>query len=304
MFEGLKFLSTKFVYIVYRVMCYFKRMPSTNILKALVNLSQALDFTLRTDLQGSNRITSVGISLESFVKDAFCGSFSINDLVEKEKAHRKHLSYIGNANNPPDFIISAGDAVEVKKIERAISPLALNSSYPKDKLYNDDPLITDACRTCEQKWVQKDFIYSVGVVQDNNLLSLMFVYGDCYAADRKIYLKTRQKVIDSVDQTPGIDFSETKEIGRINKVDPLGITYLRVRGMWGIENPRKVFDSLNLVAQEGRPLIVTILLKEKFDNFPNKDKEEITKVATRLEDVEVPNPNNPAKMLNAKLIVL
>ena len=39
-----------------------------------------------------------------------------------------------------------------------------------------------------------------------------------------------------------VEFSETNELGRVNKVDPLGITYLRIRGMWGIENPIKVFN--------------------------------------------------------------
>lgn len=35
---------------------------------------------------------------------------------------------------------------------------------------------------------------------------------------------------------------ESKELGHINKVDPLGVTYMRVRGMWGIDNPWKVFS--------------------------------------------------------------
>ncbi|HVB20235.1 MAG TPA: NgoPII family restriction endonuclease [Candidatus Paceibacterota bacterium] len=279
-------------------------MPATNILKALVNLSQELNFNLRTDIQGSNRITQIGMSLESFVKDAFCGSLAIEDLTEKVAAHREKLSYIGNANNPPDFIISAGDAVEVKKIERVNSPLALNSSYPKDKLYNDDPLITEACRQCEASWTVKDFMYAVGVVQGDNLSSLFFVQGDCYAADREVYQRTREKIISGVIQAEGTDFSETNELGRVNKVDPLGITYLRIRGMWGIENPRKVFERLNLISREDRPLIAALILRTKFDSFPEEDRQAITAKASRIEDIQIANPNNPAQTLDAKLIVL
>ena len=42
----------------------------------------------------------------------------------------------------------------------------------------------------------------------------------------------------------GLEAGETDELGRINKVDPLGITSLRVRGMWQIKNPSKVFSGV------------------------------------------------------------
>lgn len=40
-----------------------------------------------------------------------------------------------------------------------------------------------------------------------------------------------------IGEINGLEFAKTKEIGRLNKVDPVGITYLRIRGMWGIKNP-------------------------------------------------------------------
>lgn len=43
-------------------------------------------------------------------------------------------------------------------------------------------------------------------------------------------------------QIPNISLTDTRELGKLNKVDPLGITYLRIRGMWGIENPFQVFN--------------------------------------------------------------
>jgi hypothetical protein len=36
----------------------------------------------------------------------------------------------------------------------------------------------------------------------------------------------------------------TKELGRYNKIDPLEITDLRIRGMYQVKHPTKVFDYL------------------------------------------------------------
>ena len=217
----------------------------TNILKALANLRKVNDFSLPAHYNSSNRMNSMGIALEYFVKDAFCSSIGLRDIAGKDGAYSEYLSYIGNANNPPDFMIENGDAVEVKKIQSFNSGLALNSSYPKNKLYSDSTLITDACRKCED-WSERDIIYAVGVVREKMLKLLWFVYGDCYAADRKIYETTRDKVIKGIQGIGSLEFSRTRELGRVNRVDPLGITYLRIRGMWGIENPIRVFDYLKI----------------------------------------------------------
>ena len=63
--------------------------------------------------------------------------------------------------------------------------------------------------------------------------------------------------------TENVVFSETKELGRVNQVDPLGITNLRIRGMWQIENPRKVFKYLH--EPTGKEFeLVCIIPKEKY----------------------------------------
>src|SRR5699024_11579610 len=64
-------------------------------------------------------------------------------------------------------------------------------------------------------------------------ICLWFVYGDCYCADKSYYERIADTIKDGVSSIPDVDFGETKELGRVNKVDPLGITYLRIRGMWG-----------------------------------------------------------------------
>jgi hypothetical protein len=154
----------------------------TNILKALLNLKQVNNFSLNDHYSSSNRMNNMGIALEYFVKDAFCNSLHIQSVDEKDKEHAKYISYRGNDKNPPDFMIRGGDAVEVKKVQGAFKSLHLNSSYPKNRLYADSPMILDSCRQAEV-WDSRDIIYSFGVVPNSTVELLWFVYGDCYAAD-------------------------------------------------------------------------------------------------------------------------
>lgn len=271
----------------------------TNILKALSNLTKVQNFSLPALYHATNRMNSMGVALEYFVKDAFCGTIDIKSTSEKDREYAKHLSYIGNTNNPPDFMIRGGDAVEVKKIGSPDSGLALNSSYPKDKLHKDNQLITGACRQCEE-WKVRDIVYAVGVVKNQRLELLWFVYGDCYAADRNVYEGTREKIIDGINAIGNIEFSKTRELGRVNRVDPLGITYLRVRGMWGIENPTKVFTYVG-IDRKKKPSIVAIMRIEKYLSFSTADRQEVEKLG-RVRDSEVKDPNNPAKFLKVKII--
>ena len=202
----------------------------TNLLKALLHLQQVNDFSLKEHYSSSNRMNNMGIALEYFVKDVFCNSLHIQDADEKDKEHSKYFSYRGNANNPPDFLIRGGDAVEVKKLTRSLNGLALNSSYPKNRLYADSTMISRACRQAEA-WEVRDIIYAIGVVPSTTLEMLWFVYGDCYAADREVYERQRQRIIDTLDPIYDVNSPrpETNELGRVNGVDPLGITY---RSYW------------------------------------------------------------------------
>lgn len=201
-------------------------------------------------------------------------------------------------------MIANGDAIEVKKIESVGSQIAHNSSYPKDKLYSDSPMITQDCRECEN-WREKDIIYIVGAMQQDKLKALWFIYGDCYAASKDIYERIKSKISEGVNSLPDVEFSETKELGRVNKVDPLGITYLRIRGMWGIDNPVHVFDYITKIEKDSELTVNAVMLTEKYNSFPESDRQAIENVTSdnfTINDIEIKSPNNPAKLLNAKLI--
>ena len=122
----------------------------TNLLIAVSNLIKSPTSSLSFNYNAKNRANSMGDSLEFYVKDLFCNSSTEQDIAKKNEIYSKYFSYLGNQNNPPDIIISQGDAVEIKKIESLGSSIALNSSYPKDKLYTSSLMITASCKQCEK----------------------------------------------------------------------------------------------------------------------------------------------------------
>lgn len=272
----------------------------TNLLIALKNIANKPITNLVSHYSSGNRMNSRGETLELYIKDIFCNSLDLK-MNEKLEAFSEHFSYIGNQNNPPDIIIRGGDAVEVKKIEGLNSGIALNSSYPKDKLYANSSMITKECRDCEN-WVEKDLLYVIGVAKHDVLKSLWFVYGDCYAANKAVYERIREKISSGLLELRDVEFAETNELGRVNRVDPLGITYLRIRGMWHIENPNKVFNYLP-VNKNADFLVNALLLEQKYNSFPLADRQTLENTnSISIKSIKIPSPNNPAQLLDAKWI--
>lgn len=282
-------------------------MNSSNILKAIINLVNTPHYKLRETYQENhNRANSMGDALEEYIKDIFAGTYDVEDQSERLEKISEVFSYLGNNSNPPDAMLKNGDAIEVKKIENNNSSLALNSSYPKHKLYSSSNMISVACKNAEN-WKEKDIIYAVGVVNDTNLLSLSFVYGLDYCASEETYTKIKRKIKDGVECIPGVEFSETKELGRVNKVDPLGITYLRVRGMWGIENPWTVFNYIYKRDINNTFNFFALINKEKYLEFSSENRNYFEKAVAEKErlvvtEVRIKDPDNPAKLKDAYLI--
>lgn len=108
-----------------------------------------------------------------------------------------------------------------------------------------------------------------------------------------------------MESISGVEFAETKELGRVNRVDPLGITYLRVRGMWGIENPFSVFDYVYKRDYSKKFNFMALINNEKyysFDNYSTLEKMCENIVGLKIADIKIKNPNNPAQLKEAKLI--
>jgi hypothetical protein len=276
----------------------------TNIIKAIINVVNNPITQLTEYNQGHNRANIMGETLEEYVKDIFAGTVDERNEVARNRKISECFSYLGNQNNPPDSIVRGGDAIEVKKIESRTSSLALNSSYPKAKLFANSPMILDSCRNCET-WVEKDIIYAIGVIKNNILSELSMVYGVDYAASEAIYTRIKNVIIDGVNTIPNVQFAPTNELARVNRVDPLGITYLRVRGMWGIENPMKVFNYIYEKDVSKAFNLMVLINQEKYDLLEYTDELEqlATQVAgLRIINVEIKTPDNPAILKPVKLI--
>lgn len=275
----------------------------TNILEAIVNIANNPVVAIRNHYTGRNRANNVGEALEMFVKDAFANTIQEQDEQVKNTRFNQVFSWLGNQNHPPDIMIRQGDAIEVKKTQSANSDLALNSSYPKSNIQSNSNMITQECRTCEN-WTEKDLIYCVGHTTDDSIKSLWMVYGNIYAAKHETYQVIKQKITDGINEIPNVELAETNELGRVNRVDPLGITNLRIRGMWQIQNPRRVFNYLHTTGDTFE--LVAVIPTTKYNSFPRDSKNKIENLGNpnlEITDVQVKDPNNPANLIDGKLIV-
>ncbi len=275
----------------------------TNILEAIYNIAMQNEFHIKVMYSGRNRANGMGDALENYIKDAFAGTFNVSNEIERMKIFNEKFSWLGSQNNPPDIMIKKGDAIEIKKTQSATTNLALNSSHPKSELRRTNPMITNECRVCEE-WTSKDLIYSIGHTSDTSLKSLWFVYGNIYAAKIETYERIKKTISTGIKTIQNVVFSETKELGRVNRVDPLGITNLRIRGMWQIENPRKVFGYLHSQTNNTFELI-SIIPVDKYNTFPSisiKKIEDLKLENFTIENTNVQDPNNPAKLIEVKLI--
>jgi len=274
-----------------------------NIIDAIVTLVERNNFNLTDSTIASNRANSRGKALEIYIKNLFANTFDFTETKRLEK-WSETFSWLGNSSNPPDFMLRNGDAVEVKKIESPDVALALNSSYPKHTLKSSSLLISGACREAEE-WTEKDIIYTVGVVSNSKLKHLCMVYGRDYCASDECYNRIRQRIKDGVEAIHSVEFSQTRELGRVNRVDPLGITYLRIRGMWHIDNPWHVFNYVYTRNFQAGFNFMCIINLEKWQTLNNR--EELFKLqknysTLKIVDIKIKNPDNPAKLNDAKLI--
>ncbi|MDP7980338.1 NgoPII family restriction endonuclease [Bacillus sp. WLY-B-L8] len=271
---------------------------AVNVLNALMNLGTYLNNDIKDIYSGSNRMNSQGTALEFYVKDAYCNAFDTENIEEKIKIHEQYFSYLGNDSNPPDFVIKDGEGVEVKKLESLTGQLQLNSSYPKNKLRQSDSRISNECRTCDGgKWIEKDMMYSIGFIpkNSNEIKLLWFVDGEVYAADDIVYKNVFERLSSIIEtEFKGLT-SKTNELARFNKIDSRGLTDLRVRSMWLLQNPIKAFKDIILFDKENEFSVIAIIKKEKYETYANKEEfEQFVQNSSyvEIENVTIPHPTN------------
>ncbi|WP_457749408.1 NgoPII family restriction endonuclease [Sulfurimonas sp.] len=276
-----------------------------NVLQAFINIVNNYQVNITNITHGNNRANNMGEGLETYIKEAFSNTLLESDQKIKKQKFRDSFSYEGSKTRIPDLILKDGDAIEIKKTE-VLGDLQLNSSHPKAILYSSQN-ISDECRNCEDNaWIKKDILYAMGHIpkKSKNLKSLWFVYGTCYAADEDVYQDVVNEIKATLKTTNFLQIdTDCKELGKVKNIDSLKITYLRIRGMWVIKHPAKVFDDLYEQTNELFSLIAIIPL-EKYNTFPKEDRDHIESIESiTITNEEISNPNNAAKILKIKLLL-
>lgn len=242
------------------------------------------------------------IALEEYVKDMFSGTFSFSQD-KRQPIIDEVFSYQGNHSSPPDAMLRGGDAIEVKRVNSYNAKLMLNSSYPKQILSCDSSIISPVCKNAE-KWNEKDMLYIIAVVINNKLRHLSLVYGEDFCMSDEYYNRIRKAFKKSIEEIEGIKFTETNELGRINNIDKIGNTYLRVRGMWAIDNPLVIFKDVYERPKSAEFSFMAIINEQKWKSLKNKNKliqEGKNKKHFQLKNINIKNPTT-SKDKKAKLI--
>ena len=277
----------------------------SNIIKAFINIVDNYTIAIKDVIDGNNRANNMGEGLESYISDAFANNFTETDLKRKKENFRATFSYKGTKNRIPDLVLKNSDAIEVKKTE-VLGDLQLNSSHPKAKLYSTQN-ITDECRNCEDtSWNEKEIIYTMGQIpkKSKQLKSLWFVYGTCYAGKKEVYKDIETEIKSSLDNNSVLDIDTTgKELGKVRNVDSLDITYVRIRGMWVIKHPSKLFEDLYKQTDEDFSMVAIIPL-DKYNSFSEVDKNMIeSRKEIIITNENISDPNNSARKMEVKLLL-
>lgn len=130
------------------------------------------------------------------------------------------------------------------------------------------------------------------------------MYGTCYAANEEVYKEVEIELKDTLKTTANLDIDiDCKELGKVKNIDSLKITYLRIRGMWVIKHPSKIYDDLYKQTDEAFSMIAIIPI-DKYNNFPQEDRKKIENIdSIEISNEKISDPNNAAKAVDVKLIL-
>ncbi len=270
----------------------------TNVINALINLYNLKNLEINETSNTGNRINDVGAKLETYIKKLFIDE-NDEDYPNNEL---DYFSYLGNSKNPPDFILREGDAFEVKKLESVTSDIHLNSSFPKNKLKFDDPKLTNKCRSSELvSWKEKDIFYIIGYQEKKILKHVFFIQGTCFACSYDYYQEIFENIKEQIHRG-NFTFSQTAELARLNNIDPLNYTDLRVRPMFILRNPFKIFEFCK-INKTSDLNVFCIMTNDKYFSFQNDAIKLLEKENDiKIQDKNIVSPMNKNNIMKCKYI--
>ena len=263
------------------------------VIDVIIDIVERNAYSLNSSLllRGANVVQANGVPFEDYIMNLF----SDNLFEPNKRAYRRKIdetfSCLHATNYSPDYLIKSGDAIEVKKTERYANEYQFNSSYPKNKLFPDSPKLHPGAMKAET-WSEKDMLYVFGVVPEGKRIALMsFIYGSEFAADRRFYEDIEKKISDAVSSYESVD---TNELGRLNGIDPLHLTSLRIRGMWLVKNPLKQIDGILDLEMSNSFSFVCLMDPKKYETDPHKSNlEELSRDRhnLKIQDIEISHPD-------------
>lgn len=260
---------------------------SASILDMVVNYSTlGSESTLDDVYDSSISINSTGERMEYFVKDLLAGSLDKESKEDKITEHKKYLSWLGSQNHPPDLMIRDDVAVEVKKSRGKHSKLQLNSSTPRTHLKPDMPRVNTDCANCED-WGEKDMVYVLGSSVTKSDVGFMWVvYGECWCDKNEEYNSVTNSIESAIEDSLPDDVTLDMSGNEIAKVKDVGDgmgAELRVRPMWSIGHPAKIFSQYVNNYEEkidnGQPLFL-VMPDDKFESTNEQKKAELAESDT------------------------
>ena len=147
-------------------------------------------------------------------------------------------------------------------------------------------------------------IYVVGQVNGQELQNIFFIYGDLYCDYYEVYKNVESAIKNGIETLDEVELAETNELGRVNKVDHLEISDLRIRGMWLIKSPFQHFEYLTQDITNYTFKLVALIPTNKYNSFANVQEFEsfCNENNVNIKDEEIADPQNPANLINSKLI--
>lgn len=207
-----------------------------------------------------NRVNSAGSKEEHTMQMAFCGTL-LNRCYQPPS--NDLLSYLGSANNPPDFIIKNGYAVEVKKTTSNSSEIQLNSSPIKREIVSENATARVAQVLHQEMRTSAPLLYCFVFVIESMITKIVFIEGALLdvANSADMFERARACVEQAFINTE-YALRQSDEIARIQAITPLITTTLRVRPMWTITNPFS--PSLGFVSNDCNALEIFAMVKPEY----------------------------------------
>lgn len=299
----------------------------TNVLIALRNILKHNSTRLTPLFKSNGSANAVGDNLEYFIKDMFCcDALQYSYVDQKEVEYKKLLSWTGDSSHFPDLIVQGGVGVESKKVnDTSYGTIPLNSSYPKDYVTKNSQNYPKKSLIYETNadWVRKPIIYAIGNLNTKNvkkefqLISLWFAYGNTMVPNNKYYQDIISGIRSSIKEANSdIKLKKSKELARVQGIDKLGNTNMRVRGMYELEHPARIFNRYikDIALPKDKSKIYVVMLDSELQNIITDMDEKWNSLANDLNyykankklferKIKIPDPNNIKDTLPATIFI-